>query len=729
MRLFAFLCLGILACAKPPASGGDGGDMGDAGDAGDPGDGGELADDGGESFDGGYIIPSDDGGEPPVLLDGGTEPPLCPTDCDDGNVCTQDVCDNGTCTNPSSADGLACGTSKECKAGACVAVTPTCPASCADTNPCTQDACQNGVCVHPNAANGLACGLNSTCKAGVCTETPATMADYWAGRANFERINMFNHPSLGGGWLFFNVSQDVEVVGTTWYIYIREIVVNPALCGGKTSIRTSVCTSTDKGKTLTNCAAIVNPTAGETECGVTDGDVFKDPASSTWHFLAQCIGNSGGWKLCHWTAPSPTGPFTPDGQGSGPVSARGGDIWKKILGGSTTMHDEGTPEFIQKVGSEYYISFHGIDSTNRLVRGIAKTTDFVNWTAINNGPIFSKQDCDGWAVPWIDGNKCWGGGAASVIKEGNLWYMVEEASDLFGPCAAGQHWFWGLMRTTDITQAHPFTQWSANPMAFSSKEPDNKAPNKSGACALAYPKIFRDTDGFIYLFASRGHAHSDPSPDVDKTLGHYVYKLRKNAPRATYEFREGPGYLFTLSDIIGYGDSQAVVFNTGWTAASPGYALDFNGSNSIFVAPNNGALNITGDVTLSVRLTLNKAPAGKSAFLAGRFRGYWLELYKDGSLCAWINEASTMTLKNTCKHIEADYLATTPVPHTYQLKVSGKNTLSLWRDGVQLSSAAVVGGVSSNGASQLTAGAASTSATAYLGSFTGHLGSLTVSSP
>lgn len=700
-----------LSCAQPPVGLSDGGE--DSG----------LVD-----FDAGPGIEADGGPTPAIEDDGGTDS-ACETPCDDLNACTEDVCADAGCSFSPAADGIACGTGKTCQSGTCTTTTVTCPASCDDQNPCTQDACQAGTCVHPNAKNGLSCGRNQVCTAGTCAEVPATLGDYWAGRAFFERQSKFTHPSREGGFIFANISQDVEVWQGKWYLFVRELLQTPTLCDGNAAFRTAVCTSTDLGKTWTGCKAMVNPTPGETECGVNDGDVFKDPDSSTWHFLAQCIGKSGGWKLCHYTAPAPDGPYTAAGQGAGPVSTRGGDIWKKILGAGTTMHDEGTPDFVEKVGLDYFVTFHGIDSSNRLARGIAKTRDFETWTSVNTAPIFSKQDCDGWAVPWVDGNKCWGGGAATSLKEGSTWYVMEEASDLFGPCQKGQHWFWGLMRTTSMTGNHPFTQWSVNPMALGTNEPDNVAPHKTMQCNLAYFKLLKGDDGFVYLFLSRSAAHSSPNIDTDPDQGHYVFKLRKNAPRARWEFREGPGFTFTHSEIVAYGDVQGVVFNVNWVAASPGYALEFNGMNSIFVAPNNGLLNIAGDVTLTARVKLTGAPKGKSAHLAGRFQGYWLELYANGNLCAWAKEASTGALRNACASIAADMNDPTPAFHNYALVVSGKNTLALLRDGVELKRSMLNGGVTSSSAVQLTAGAGSTSASAYLGSFSGQLGTLTVSSP
>ncbi len=574
----------------------------------------------------------------------------------------------------------------------------------------------------------LVCSASSCppCRDGGVCERLVSLTDYWNETAYFVRTAHFTTPTVPeGGQLNANANQDVEVWQGTWYLYYREVFTDPSVCSGMGTYRTGVCTSVDQGAHWTGCQTIRDPSSGETECGVLDGDVFFDPNTSIFHFLAQCLGLTGGWKMCHFTSGSPTGPFLPDPAMDG-VVVRGGDLFKKILGEGTTMHDEGTPEVLGNPGGTFVVSFHGIDDTNHLVRAVAATPDFRTWSALSSGPIFSKQDCDNWHVPWNDGSKCWGGGAATKLLDDGYDYVIQEASDLFGPCAENQHWFFGLMRTRNITGAEPFQQHPQNPILFSTHEQNNDGSGHTPPCALSYPKLLRDNDGSIYLFLSRGSPHTQPNPDLDKQMGHYVYRLSRSAPRAHWEFREGPGYSHTLSDVIAFGDTEATVTNVVWLpVGDDDFDLEFDGSSSVVEIPANSLFDVDGDVTLSVRVRFDGAPQGKSAFLAGRLWGYWLELYGDGTLAAWIKEKGTGSFVNATTNVAADY----GTMHSYGLRVSGSH-LSLMRDGVEVHSAPALGGASAGeDIGQLRAGNGTTSSGEFYGSFRGTLSSITMSVP
>ena len=86
------------------------------------------------------------------------------------------------------------------------------------------------------------------------------------------------------------------------------------------------------------------------------------------------------------------------------------------------MVDEGTPQIVEKVGMDYYVTFHGYDYKNKqAARGVARTPDFVTWevTGGNNSlpgdVIFSAEDCHQWNVPWANG-RCIGSGEASIVR-------------------------------------------------------------------------------------------------------------------------------------------------------------------------------------------------------------------------------------------------------------------------------------------------------------------------
>src|SRR5262249_38397015 len=120
------------------------------------------------------------------------------------------------------------------------------------------------------------------------------------------------------------------------------------------------------------------------------------------------------------------------------------DDCSSIPGGIGRVFDEGTFDIFQFDGTYYWVTFHGISavagtSNIRGYRGMAKTTDFVNWIAGNatqglpTDAIFDRNDSAGWREAWAN-NDPMGSGAAKIIKEGNYYYEIIEAFDAPGYC-------------------------------------------------------------------------------------------------------------------------------------------------------------------------------------------------------------------------------------------------------------------------------------------------------
>lgn len=86
------------------------------------------------------------------------------------------------------------------------------------------------------------------------------------------------------------------------------------------------------------------------------------------------------------------------------------------------MVDEGTPEIVEKVGGDFYVTFHGYDYKRKAAaRSVARTADFISWEVsgganpLPEDVIFSHLDCNGWNVSWASGG-CIGSGEASIIR-------------------------------------------------------------------------------------------------------------------------------------------------------------------------------------------------------------------------------------------------------------------------------------------------------------------------
>ena len=65
---------------------------------------------------------------------------------------------------------------------------------------------------------------------------------------------------------------------------------------------------------------------------------------------------------------------------------------------------QGTPDIVEKVNNEFYVTFHGYDyKGKRAVRGVAAASEnFTKWRTggerLFNAPLFTYKDCNKWNV-------------------------------------------------------------------------------------------------------------------------------------------------------------------------------------------------------------------------------------------------------------------------------------------------------------------------------------------
>jgi len=496
-----------------------------------------------------------------------------------------------------------------------------------------------------------------TCQENNC---PATLQDFWEGKAFFEFQNKFTFPTDNQwAWAAVNMGTDLVVKENTWYIFTREYELREKMseiypyyneCSGNSTVwngniaRIVVRKSTNKGKTWTNKTIIINPSENKPyECSALDGDAYFDSSTSTWHYVFQCLSREGKWNLCHATrrGEDPLGPF--EDNAANPV-IRSGNLWEKICNLPEDdcyqitqnsifgkIGEEGTPEIVEKKEGYFYVTFHGFDNPHGY-RGIAKTPDFVNWQLVNNDAIFDKYDCQPWNVPW-DSNGCRGGGQASILKDGQYYYMLIEAADKNLACTPNQQWVYGLLRSPSLEA----TNWEnlpngKNAIIFTTKEKDSQG--NTLPCGVQYARLFRDANNEIYLLVGRIGIK-----DKDPVTGIYLYKLKKFSPFAFYEFREGPGHKYTNSDIVSYGNLEAETSNIEWIngGSENTFILKFNGENSVVVMPNNPIFNLnSGALIIELKLLISNIPSSYSSFIAGKPGSYWSELYPNGDLCFWL---------------------------------------------------------------------------------------------
>lgn len=370
--------------------------------------------------------------------------------------------------------------------------------------------------------------------------TPATLADYWAGKAQWKFVRKWTLTSTQ--WSYgYGAEARIKIIGNTWYLFARKYYWNtpsPDYCKFDANYRlmgVEVRKSADRGQTWSDPVVNIAPQPNTAwECAATDGDVVYDAASNTWRYLLQCLDRTH-WAGCYFTriGSDPMGTFTP--YAAGPV-IESKALWGKICdlttdkcsiysGGPGKVYDEGTFDILPE-NDYYYIGFHGFDGKISY-RGIAKTKDFVHFDAGNRSlgvpddAVLSPREQSGWRETWSPATGPVGFGAGRLIKEGQYYYLASEAMDVSLLCIDGQKWDIGMFRSSDVSRSdwekYPF----GNPILYSSTMPERNG--KSMACNPAYVEILKDpTDQKYYLHVTR--MSMDPNYD-----GIYLYELATNS--------------------------------------------------------------------------------------------------------------------------------------------------------------------------------------------------------
>ncbi len=559
---------------------------------------------------------------------------------------------------------------------------------------------------------------------------PATMQDFWDGKAYFEFQNKFILPTDGRtAWVAQNMGTDIVVKDNVWYMFTREYLIDkPKWCNeaaARDAARIVVRTSKDKGKTWSGKTTVIEPTQGTpNECSSIDGDAYFDSDTGTWQYIYQCMANDALWNICHATLNSktPSAIFVQDSKN--PI-IKSGEILDKIAPG---FNQEGTPEIAEKRGDYFYVTFHGYrESDGNAIRIVAKTKNWVDWETVNDGPIFDKSKCQSWNVPW-DSKGCVGGGAGTILKDDTNYYMLMEAMDKNLGCIPDQNWVYGLLRSPNLES----TSWTSMNndgavIAYSSKEigmvggsripVELKTENYVNGilrghkrqCSIQYQRLFKDTNGDIYLLF--GRLGEIENVDTDSKTGIYIFKLKKNVPFASYKFREGNGHLYTNSDIISNGNFEAKTSNVQWIPKEDGTnTLEFNGATSYVEMPANKLFNLNEDLTMEINLKLSSLPTDKSAFIAGKLFSYWLELYPDSNLCFWLfNNGGQFS---TCTKIKLNEYQ--KIQATY-----GSNQISIYNNGILSNSAPTTGKGASLNEARVRLGNGAADSNGFYGSFMG----------
>jgi hypothetical protein len=328
-----------------------------------------------------------------------------------------------------------------------------------------------------------------------------TLDSLWTSNAHFEpRLRNF----LG------NLSSLVAMDGA-WYAFTRQAPANSTpTCVNRlgSALQTMVSKSLDHGITWTTpIVAMAAKGTGPDGCMVGDGGMFFDAETNVWHGIYQCLAETGGWNLCHYSrsGSSPVGTFSADT--NNPI-VTGGQLWSQICSGPgkscpSTMIDEGTAQIIKKENGYFYVTFHGANYENGTgARGVARTLDFKNWETFGadlpGDALLSAKDCNPWSVNWNAGG-CIGFGDASLIRSNGYNYILAEAADKSLGCTAGQNWFFGLMRSTSLSPSGTWDSYSSNPFVIDL----TAAPP---GCALQYMTFVRDRGD---LFLQFGFYESD----------------------------------------------------------------------------------------------------------------------------------------------------------------------------------------------------------------------------
>eukprot|EP01084_Bolivina_argentea_P224409 379476_1 len=310
-----------------------------------------------------------------------------------------------------------------------------------------------------------------------------------------------------------------------WYLFHRETnyISVPSYCskiGFNAIFRILVRYSTDNGNIWSSPTIVAQPVADTySECAIVDGGAYYDQEINTWYYLSQCLARSGGWTLClYYTKNDIPWNVTWIAKQQNPV-VKGGELFSQICnlkGSHCGPHtvDEGTPEIVNKLYGFYYVTFHGYDyNANIAVRGIAKTRDFMIWYMfgydIPGDVIYSPLDCNGengknvWNnIKFNTSTGCVGGGAGTILYDGNYYYHIIETMDEALTCdtsLGAQNWVEAILRLPTFDGVSGTWEQLHDGSNVVANEPI-VVPWKVYGCGLQYQRLFKnDIDGSVYF--------------------------------------------------------------------------------------------------------------------------------------------------------------------------------------------------------------------------------------
>jgi hypothetical protein len=373
-------------------------------------------------------------------------------------------------------------------------------------------------CDDGHAACTVDCSDRNGNGAPDCSETPATLDDFWNGRASWKFLRGWTLATTG--WTYgYAAGAHLEVRGDTWYLFGRKVHWGEHFADCTffpDALGTEVRRSTDKGVTWSDPVEVVAPADGTPwSCAATDGDAWYDASADRWHYLFQCIAGDRVWNGCHVerAGADPLGPFIASHANPvirardlwGPICNVAADDCSRIPGGPGRVFDEGTFDIFRQEGGFFYVAFHGYDGL-RGYRGIARSPDFLSWTAgdpaqgVPADAIFDPDDSAPWREEWIGASI--GGGAGRILSEDGFFYSIVEAADINLGCTAGQHWDKGLLRSASLTASAWDQLPAGNPLIYSSTAIERDG--NSLPCNVQYAGIVRDPPtGTYYLHYTR----------------------------------------------------------------------------------------------------------------------------------------------------------------------------------------------------------------------------------
>ena len=332
----------------------------------------------------------------------------------------------------------------------------------------------------------------------------ATLADYWAGKAEF--ISYYEEPAGTGAADYHGICGiSMAVLDDTWYRFNRYLVDDD----GTVRFGINCRKSTDRGQTWSEPVKVVEPEKGSPwALYATDGHAIYDEREDKWRMIFQAKSASSPWNLAYLEREGrdPMGAFTaPEGFTNPCVLS--GDIWTRIADDENDdcvkitvlkrkIFEEGTPAIVQEENGTFYVTFHGAAPVGRSsihgFRGIATTKDFQTFEPAAEDAIFDEYDAQDWNVDWLDGGPV-GGGHATYLKEGDYWYTIIECPDGSLSGQAKQHWPFGLLRSKELTSTK-WENYANNPLP--------EFPTSGYVCEWQYARLFKD-GGTTYLAVSK----------------------------------------------------------------------------------------------------------------------------------------------------------------------------------------------------------------------------------